>query len=193
MDDRYGRWSTQIDLALAKHAPSATKEDKQDLRQDVLVAFIEEDETLFALDAKNAGEARAYAYSIARNVIIGGSKERRQRKRARVTTSLDDPSVRQLLHNVSEFGQPKISSAVPVKFLEKMYSAISVSSSSVEIKIDVESAINRLGGAQQDVIRALYFEGRSEEDVAKELNQSRWRVRQTKEAALKELKRLLRN
>ena len=167
VEETFSKWQGKVELALQKHAPGASKEDKEDLRQDILVAFLESRATLRRIDSQNEEEARAYAYSIARNVIIGKARDQRNRRQARSTISLDtDPESRKLMGDSRAQDLPNI---------------------------DMDRALNSLSEDEQSVIRGLYFEGMSEETLAKELKQTRWWVRQRKEAAQKELKRRLSN
>ena len=185
MTDPYEKWHPQIDLAMQKHASGLSSTDRQDARQEVMLAFVEAEEKLLILDLQDENRARGFAYRVARNAIIMYIRPEHA-KVSRKSISIDDPDVRRGL-SMAERGIN--GSRGGDKFFLGLLQGITKGPPD----IDIERALGSLPEDELRVIRGLFFEGRSQEQVAEELGQSRHWVRLKKDLALKELKRLLRN
>ena len=184
-DDRpYQNFSGQINQAIRKHASGFSEEDRKDIRQDILLAFFESDALLIAQYKQDEDKARGLAYTIARNAIVNKMRQGAD-KVSRRAVSLDDPNIQSGLSRVMYRGAPGANK----RFFGELAEAVADKSPD----IDVDRALASLPEDEQTVIRAIFFEGRAQEEIAKEMGQSRHWVRLKKDSALAELKRLLRN
>ena len=186
-DNGFSKWSAQIDLAILRHASSATPPARQDLRQEILLALVELGADLFELDKLDENRARGLAYTVAKNAVISYSTPVAE-KISRRSISLDSPEIANGFYKL-EIRGPKNYVSPRARFFRKFIDLTSTNPPD----IDMDRAIALLTDDQQTVIRGLFFEGRSQEQVAADLDKTRHWVRLQKESALAELKRLLRN
>ena len=184
-DSPFSKWSGQVDLVIRKYAASSQRDEIEDIRQEVMLAFVEVSEELLRLDKKSEDRARALAYTVAKNAVIsytGGGAQ----KVVRHSISLDDGDVRGAMELV-ERGHPVDSHH------RRFFGGLLSATSQGPPDIDMDRAIGSLTDDEQTVVRGLFFEGRSQEQLAEDLSKTRHWVRLRKQSALAELKRLLKN
>ena len=149
-EDPYSKWNSQIDLVIRKYAASSQRGEIEDIRQEIMLAFVEVSEELFRLDKHSEDRARALAYTVAKNAVIsytGGGAQ----KVVRHSVSLDDGEVRGAMELI-EKGYP--AGGQHRRFFGGLLSATSKGPPD----IDMDRAIAALSEDEQTVVRGLFFE-----------------------------------
>ena len=185
MDNPFDKFRPQVDLAILKHAASASSDVRKDIRQEVMLAFVEASDTLLARDAEDEAAARGLAYIIARNAVIAYQKKGSE-KVSRHSISVDDPVVRRVMEVVDN-NAPNIKLRNPL--LKQLVAAVT----KAPPDIDIGRAVETLSEDEQAVVRGLFWDGMTQEELATELGQTRHWIREKKFSALLELKRIMKN
>lgn len=170
MDNETTRWLPQIDAAIRKYAAGQSREEREDLRQECHLALFEARIRIAEVAGRGGSEeAVKFVSAISRNTVV---EKIRGNKHLRQQGSLSDPDV----FRDADAGQPPLSS----------HSAVRVPREAIE------AALNKLTPLEQYVVRgSLYGGDKSEEELARELGNTRSSVRTVKKLALKKLRALL--
>lgn len=160
------KWGQTVTNAVNKYARSVRYEDKEDLRQECFLTIFNKIELISKIEEEQGDDAtKKYVYTLCHNKIIDIM---RATKGKNSEVSLDDK------RNADEVD------SIPAAETE-----FDVSEQTLD------KAVEKLDTNQQFVIRAHYFRGQSEVDIASSLGQTKWWVQQIKKDGISQLREIL--
>lgn len=159
------KWGQTVTNAVNKYARSVRYEDKEDLRQECFLAIFNKMELISGVEQQGEDEAKKYVYKLCHNKIIDIM---RATKGKNFEVSLDD---KRNADEVDSIPAPVTEFNVSEQVLDR--------------------AVEKLDTHQQFVIRAHYFRGQSEVDIATSLGQTKWWVQQVKKDGISQLREIL--
>lgn len=160
------KWGQTVTNAVNKYARSVRYEDKEDLRQECFMTIFNKMDLITNIETEQGEDAtKKYVYTLCHNKIIDIMRATKGRNSE---VSLDDK------RNADE--------------------ADSIPAPETEFDISeqtLDKAVEQLDTNQQFVIRAHYFRGQSEVDIASSLGQTKWWVQQVKKDGISNLREIL--
>lgn len=164
--DIVGLWGQTVKDAVKRYANKQPRDVREEYEQECLVEVIQLQDVLKKLtDEQGAVTAKNYVYGVCRKCIVDLLKETDRN----TYQSFDDPGV---AHKIREYEAGEL----PDYGVSEQ---------------DLDAAVKELPRTEQHVIRSLYFNGMTEESLAKSVNETKWWVQQTKKTAIQLLKEIL--